>query len=101
MLQETDARSGFPSVADDSVVRACLDAALEYRELGLSVIPVRRFTESDKKREKSALVKWEPFQHRRPSEAEILSWWAQWPEANVAIVMGAISKLDALDADGA
>lgn len=61
-----------------------LDAALEYVDMGFSVIPVKR-------RDKRPLIKWQEFQRRLPSREELESWWERWPEANVAIVCGRIS----------
>lgn len=70
-----------------------LDAALEYADQGFSVIPVRR---ADKK----PYVKWEEFTKRRATTDEIERWWQLWPDANVAIITGAISGIWAVDADG-
>ena len=70
-----------------------LSAALVYAENGLSVIPVSR----DKK---PLLKSWKEYQDRYATEEEILSWWEQWPDANVAIITGKISDLVGVDADG-
>ena len=70
-----------------------LDAALEYLDRGFSVIPVKR---SDKR----PYIKWEEFQKRLPTEDELYRWWSVWPDANVAIITGAISGLWVVDADG-
>jgi len=69
-----------------------LKAALKYRELGYSVIPVKA---SDKK----PYVKWTQFQTRKPNTDEIKQWLQKWPEANVAIVTGEISGLTVVDID--
>lgn len=71
---------------------AVLDAALEYAKAGFAVIPVTR---AEKK----------PYilrgSHAATTDAKkIKKWWTQWPEANVAIVCGAVSgNLFALDVD--
>ncbi len=47
-----------------------------------------------------AALKWKPYQDRLPTEREILSWAAQCPSHNAAIVTGAASSnLFALDLD--
>lgn len=63
-----------------------LDAALQYREMGFSVIPVKK---SDKK---PYLETWEKYQRERASAEQIRAWWKEWPTANVAIITGAISN---------
>jgi hypothetical protein len=71
-----------------------LSAALEYLAAGHHVIPC----EAGGKR---ALVAWREFQTRRPSEAEVNHWWTQWPNANLALVLGRghfAVDLDSLDA---
>lgn len=71
---------------------AMRQAALEYCRGGWSVIPVRP-------REKSPLVRWEPYQTHRASAGEIDEWFRQWPDANIGIVTGEISNLVVLDVD--
>jgi len=71
-----------------------LNAALEYLDMGFSIIPVRK----DNKR--PYLPTWKEFQSRQPSPEQVEAWWEQWPEANVAIITGDISKLCVVDADG-
>jgi hypothetical protein len=67
-------------------------AAIEYVRRGWSVIPVRA-------RGKIPLVRWEPYQSRRSSEAEIEAWFRQWPDANIGVVTGEVSNLVVLDVD--
>lgn len=69
-----------------------LKAALEYAAMGFSVIPV---SES----EKTPKIQWAEFQTRRATPSEIVSWWSQWPNANVGIVTGKISGLLVVDLD--
>lgn len=58
----------------------CLQMALLYRQKGMCPIPIGL--------KKKPLIRWEEFQDRLPTEAEIKNWWAQWPNANVALVCG-------------
>jgi hypothetical protein len=67
-------------------------AALDYLALGWSVVPVRA-------KEKRPLIAWQVYQQQRPSADEVRAWFARWPQANVAVVTGAISGLVVLDVD--
>ncbi len=71
---------------------AMVTAALEYRQRGLSVIPVGA--------DKHPLIEWSLYQTELPHPDELDAWWDRWPAANVAVVTGAISGLVVLDADG-
>lgn len=73
---------------------ALLAAALHYLAQGWSVIPVNQ----DKR---PLLRSWEEFQERRPTEEEVREWWRLTPDANVAIVTGAISGLVVVDVENA
>jgi putative DNA primase/helicase len=70
-----------------------LKAALEYRKMGFSVIPL---TPGKKK---PPLVEWTKYQTEKASEGQICQWWDQWPDANVGIVTGEISGFVAIDVD--
>jgi len=78
--------------ADAQTIAEILDAALEYLDKGFSVIPVGR--------DKRPLVKWDEFQKRHATREEVETWWAKWPNANVAIICGKISGIFCVDADG-
>jgi hypothetical protein len=67
-------------------------AALSYAQRGWSVIPV----EAGGKR---PLLAWLEFQQRVAEPGEIASWFARWPDANVGIVTGQVSKLLVVDVD--
>jgi hypothetical protein len=86
-----------------------LEAARAYRDRGLSVIPTCRPTDAGcscswhrhepEDAGKRPLVKWEPYQIDAPPVDQIDEWWTHSPDANVAIVTGAVSNLVVFDAD--
>lgn len=67
------------------------DQAIEYVELGFSVIPVRP--------DKRPLIRWQEYQQKRANKRQIRKWWSQWPNANVGIVTGSISGIMVVDVD--
>ncbi len=69
-----------------------LQAALDYRKRGWSVIPVRP-------RSKIPLLRWEEFQSRQAGEAEVAAWFHTWPQGNIGIVTGSVSGLAVIDID--
>ena len=69
-----------------------LEYALRYRRRGFSVIPC-------KKDKKPYLKSWQAYQMVKPTEDEIRSWWGEHPDANIAIICGAVSGVDVLDCD--
>ncbi len=69
---------------------ACEQAAIEYREAGFHPIPVGR--------DKRPLVQWKLYQTEMPTEDQIHLWYAQWPTANVGLIMG--GGVMAVDVDG-
>ena len=71
-----------------------LDAALEYLDMGFSVLPVRR------ENKKPYLERWRELQERPATAEEVEGWWKLWPDANVAIICGRISGIFCVDADG-
>ena len=70
-----------------------LDVALAYRERGWSVVP-------QNPGDKHPSVRWKPFQERVPTEEELAGWFAQWPQAGLAVVLGPVSNLLVIDVDG-
>jgi len=68
-----------------------LQYALRYWERGWNIIPVDR--------DKKPKVKWEQYQHRRVSKKDIERWWTEWPDANIGIITGSISRLVVVDID--
>lgn len=71
-----------------------LETALAYRSMGFSILPVQQ--------NKRPYIKWEPYQKEKPTIEQIKAWWKRWPQANVALITGAISNnLVVADADSA
>ena len=56
--------------------------AIPFRRL--SVIPLRPH-------DKIPAVKWDSYQVKPPTPAELARWWADQPAANVGIVTGGVS----------
>jgi hypothetical protein len=69
-----------------------MKAALDYGRLGWSVIPIEA-------RGKRPLIRWQVYQSRHPDPREITDWLARWPDANIAVVTGVVSRLAVLDLD--
>ncbi len=67
-------------------------AALHYRDLGMSVIIVG-------KNKKPLIPAWKEYQTRRATAEEINEWFAKFPDANIAIVTGAISGIVVVDVE--
>lgn len=66
--------------------------AARYLALGWSVIPVGP--------DKRPLIRWEPYQGRRPTPEELADWRRRFPRAGIAIVTGSVSGLVVVDSDG-
>ena len=73
-------------------VSTLLKSALELWRSGFSVIPIQPGG-------KRPLVPWTEYQSRRPTEKEIHQWWQQYPNANIGIVTGKISRIVVIDLD--
>jgi DnaB helicase-like protein/bifunctional DNA primase/polymerase-like protein/primase-like protein len=67
------------------------DAAHIYAAQGFRVIPCEP-------KGKRPLVDWKIYQERQATQEEITQWWTDWPDANVALVLG--QGLFAVDVDG-
>jgi hypothetical protein len=71
-----------------------LSTALHYlQNRGWGPLPIRP-------KDKSPLVRWAPYQTQLPDEATVKSWFVRWPDANLGLACGAVSKLCVLDIDG-
>lgn len=68
------------------------DCSLEYLRRNWSVIPLRY-------KDKRPSVRWQEFQHRRPSVEDIKSWQTRWSTINLGIVTGIISGIVVVDID--
>src|SRR5437879_6578133 len=87
------ATRGWNSNAPEGLTMVSINEEIrEYMGRGWSIIPIRAG-------DKRPLVRWEEFQHRHPSEAEVRGWFRQWPEAGIGVVTGAISGLVVVDVD--
>jgi len=71
---------------------AILAAALQCLDRGWSVVPVAP-------RAKRPIIRWEAFQHRMASQAEVTGWFRRWPDANLSVVTGVLSGVVVLDVD--
>lgn len=67
--------------------------AATYRLRGWSIVP-------QLPGRKSPCVKWKPYQERLPTVEELFIWWTQWLRAGIALVLGRISRVLAVDVDG-
>ena len=85
-----------------------LDHALSYLDRGWSVIPATEVNADGvcscgqarcKSAGKHPRIAWTQYQQRRPTAEAVRAWWTRWPNANVAVVTGAVSGLVVLDID--
>ena len=86
---ENVSRGAAESPADNDTLKAALD----YIARGWSVIPCAP-------RGKKPLIKWQGWQNQRATATQVRDWFQRWPDANLAVVTGAISGLVVLDLDG-
>jgi bifunctional DNA primase/polymerase-like protein/AAA domain-containing protein/primase-like protein len=75
------------------VMSGVLAAALSYLKRGWRPIPIVP------RGKNPLLTTWQEYQQRSPTESEVTQWFAQWPDANVALLMGQGSGLIAVDID--
>jgi hypothetical protein len=68
-----------------------IEEALSYLRHGWSVVPIAP--------SKRPLVDWSMYQSTRATPDEVRAWWKQWPDANIAVVTGAISGVVVVDVD--
>lgn len=73
--------------------RTNLDLALRYRQkLNWCIIPCNT-------RDKNPIIPWTEYQKKLSEEQEIESWWTEYPDANLAVVVGNHSEIIAVDVD--
>ncbi|MEI8376792.1 MAG: bifunctional DNA primase/polymerase, partial [Planctomycetota bacterium] len=70
-------------------------AALDYYDRGMCVIPIRSWEVS-----RRPYVKWKQYQAKRPTRQQVIDWWTGWPDAGIAVILGPVSNLLCVDADG-
>jgi hypothetical protein len=70
-----------------------LGVALAYREEGWCILPQLPGAKKPK-------VRWKPFQEQLPTVKELEYWFARWPDAGLALILGPISNLLVIDVDG-
>ena len=71
------------------------EAAEKLVQQGLSVIPIERDTKN------CLLEDWSAYQGRQPSMLEIESWFATWPDCELAVVLGKHWNLMVVNIEGA
>ncbi len=67
------------------------DWALYYYDQGWCIIPARG---------KIPAVKWQEYQTKRPTREQVVKWWDENPNYNIALVTGAVSGVVVVDIDG-
>lgn len=88
-----------------------IEHAMRYLELGYSVIPLcppdcaELTTLAHKDHPcsspgKRPLIHWHTYTQRLPTKQELRVYWNRWPNANIGIVMGSVSRIIGLDIDG-
>jgi len=67
------------------------DIAIRYLNRGFAVVPAQG---------KRPLVNWRKYQEVLPSQDEVVFWWGRFPNADIALVTGAVSGVVVVDVDG-
>ncbi len=82
-------QSNQPAAVNKDMVRT----AVKLYRMGFSLIPLRKDT-------KVPHVRWEEYQHRRPTVNEVGRWLVDtFPGSNYAVITGAVSDVVAIEAD--
>ncbi len=68
-------------------INAC---AKTYLDQNWSIIPLRH-------KDKRATLRWQEFQYRRATQEDIDSWLSRWPDMNLGVVTGIVSRLVIMD----
>lgn len=69
------------------------EAADEYTRMGLAVVPLPQG-------EKRPAIRWKAYQAAGPTPDEVNGWWRERPYAGMAVVLGPVSGVLAVDVDG-
>jgi len=68
------------------------DIIKKYYKNGYSLLPI-------KKNSKLPCIKWKQYQAKRPDFTDILDWYIEYDNPNIALVTGDISNLTVIDVD--
>ncbi|HKI32681.1 MAG TPA: bifunctional DNA primase/polymerase [Gemmataceae bacterium] len=88
---------------------SCLDAALEYLARGWCAIPLCPPDHAGCSEEHVAhcpnagaepVIPWQTYRERLPRPMELQLFWTRYPQCNVGVVLGRVSKLVAVDLEG-
>ncbi|HQI26380.1 MAG TPA: bifunctional DNA primase/polymerase, partial [Candidatus Paceibacterota bacterium] len=85
-------KANAPSIKEASGVSEKIEAALEYTQKGLAIIPIA--AES-----KKPLVSWKKYQTIAPTENEVKDSLKSYPGADIGIVTGKRHNLFVIDCD--
>jgi Protein of unknown function (DUF3987)/Bifunctional DNA primase/polymerase, N-terminal/Primase C terminal 1 (PriCT-1) len=99
------------SAATDTIFGNLVEYAVGYLRRGLSTFPICGTLPHSHRDEhglwvpcadpgKVPLVAWKRFQDELPTEAEVRAWWRRWPDANIGMATGHLSRIVVLDLDG-
>jgi hypothetical protein len=94
-----------------AIGRECLAAALDHLERNQWVVlPIchhrhdfcgKRHSQTCRTPGRTPLLNFEPYRTRLPTRAEVAGWWQQFPAAGVGLLLGAPSRLVAIQAEAA
>jgi hypothetical protein len=79
---------------DSRSVSEIISIVADYRLRGWATVPQLPGA-------KQPCIKWKPYQSRLPTVDELIEWWTRWHNAGIAVVLGPVSGLLAIDVDGA
>ena len=93
----------LPSVAPPSFELIAVDdhetklgkSAEGYHDLGWNVIPIRSWQP-----DRHPYVRWAQYQEQRIDRSRITEWWGKWADAGIAVILGSMSGVVAVDVDG-
>ncbi len=69
-----------------------MDIIKKYYENGYSLLPI-------KKNSKEPYIKWKQYQNKRAGFNDVLDWYIEYDNPNIAIITGDISNLTVIDVD--